>query len=439
MNLLKEIPTRLWLFLFGVHTVYFLIAYLFGNIYTVDSYGYLHQAANLWNHSSWYAEDWQAPVLIDYFSFRPPLYACFVICCKFISDSNYFILIIQNLISIANLLLLYNIYQRCGLNKKNSMYALMVVMVFYPAQFVHANLVMTEIIFQGLLLLLFYRTLIFVQSVRLINVWWLSMLLSITLLTKPVIILFSIAIGLLVFYNAYQEKKLYLIYPLLMVPLTFHLLCLQNKHSTGYYHFSSVKPIFHLKYNAKYTLLAKFGEYYADSTISAVMHQVNSSPSYRLRYETMQQQANQVIMQYPFQYAKLFAKGCIAFFIDPGRYDLFHLFGVNDAGFNGLYHEFNVHGIAALSNFIKQAPLGLLLILLLNICWNILIAVCFVWFLFYKNAPIFLRVLVFVFVAYIALATGILGLSRYRVPVYPIISIAMVFAYQHFYLSRKHV
>lgn len=439
MNWIREIPTRLWLFLFGIHTVYFLIAYFFGNIYTVDSYGYLQQASNLWNHHSWYAEDWQAPVQLDYFSFRPPLYACFIICCKVLSQSNYFILILQNFISIGNLILLYKVYERCGLNQKHSAIALIIVFSCYPAQFIHTNLVMTEMIFQSLLLWLFYFILQFVQSVKTKNVWPIALLLSVALLTKPVIILFSVALFLMVCYYAYQEKKWHIIYPFILVPLIFHFICLQNQHSTGYYHFSSVKPLFHLKYNAKYTLLAKFGENYADSTISAVMKQADGSIDYASRYETMQLRGNEIIMKYPVYYAKIFAKGCMAFFIDPGRYDLFHLFGVNDNGFNGLYHEFNVYGFSALRKFIQQAPSGLLLLLLMNLCWNILVTICFVWFMFYRKAPILLRMLVFIFVAYIALATGVLGLSRYRVPIYPELSVAVMYAYQRFYLSRKYV
>jgi hypothetical protein len=75
----------------------------------------------------------------------------------------------------------------------------------------------------------------------------------------------------------------------------------------------------------------------------------------------------------------------------------------------------------------------------MNLCWNILATICVVWFMFYRKAPILLRMLVFIFVAYIALATGVLGLSRYRVPIYPQLSIAVMYAYQRFYLSRKYV
>ncbi len=315
----------------------------------------------------------------------------------------------------------------------------MIALALYPAQFIHANLVMTEIIFQSLLLLIFYYTLIFPQQISMKSTLRLALLLSVALLTKPVIILFSVFVGLVVLFYAWKEKRLSIILPFIFIPITFHLICLQNEHSVGYYHFSSVKPIFHLKYNAKYTLVSHFGEDFADSAISAEMKIIDAKTDYASRYETMQQTGTNIIIQHPFDYAKIYAKGLIAFFIDPGRYDLFHLFGVDDSHFNGLYHEFNVYGISALKKFASEAPIGILLLLFLNLCWNIFVTVCFVWFLFYRKSPLLLRILIFVFVAYIAAATGVLGLSRYRVPVYPMLSICVLYAINYFKNVRASV
>ncbi len=439
MKLLRTIPVSLWVFLISIHAVYFVITLQLGTIYTVDSPGYLHQAANLINHHSWYAEDWNAPVLDDYFSFRPPLYACFIIVCKGIISSDYFILFVQNLISIFNILLLFRIFHLCGFSERVTLRVLILVVLFYPAQFIHANLVMTEIIFQGLLLLIFYVTLKFWQSGSFIHAAILSLLLGISLLTKPVVIMLGMLLAIMVMIRCRETKNAWPLLPFLFVPIIFHLICLQNKHSTGYYHFSSVKPVFHLKYNAKYTLVSRFGESYADSCISAQMEVIETQPDYAHRYELMQGSANEIIKQYPFDYLKIYVKGLVAFFVDPGRYDLFHLFGINDAGFNGLYHELNVRGLPALWDFAKKAPVGVLFILLINLLWNLFVGLCFVWFIFHKKAPVFLRLLVFVFVAYIAGATGVLGLSRYRVPVYPLLCIAVCFASNHFYFARKHV
>lgn len=438
MKQLRSIPVSLWIFICLIHSVYFVIALQLGTIYTVDSPGYLHQAANLLNHHSWYAEDWNAPVLMDYFSFRPPLYACFIIICKSVFSTDYFILFVQNLISVCNILLLFRIFHLCGFNRQVSMRALMLVLVFYPAQFIHANLVMTEIIFQGLLLLIFYYTLKFRQSGMMRHSVALSLLLGISLLTKPVVIMLGVLLVIVVIIKCREIKRAWPLVPFLFVPLVFHLICLQNKHSTGYYHFSSVKPVFHLKYNAKYTLVSRYGESYADSSISAQMRVIEAQPDYGHRYELMQSSANEIIKQYPLDYMKIYIKGLVAFFIDPGRYDLFHLFGINDSGFNGLYHEVNTRGLPALLDFAKRAPLGILFLLLMNLFWNVFVSACFIWFLFHKKAPVFIRILVFVFVAYIGAATGVLGLSRYRVPVYPLLSIAVVFAINNFYFARKY-
>src|SRR6478752_1224276 len=97
----------LGIFIIAIHALYFIIAINTGSIYLVDSYGYLHQAKNIIEHHSWYAEDWNAPILIDYFTFRPPLYALFIIVCKSIVTSDFSILVMQNVMSIFNIFLLW--------------------------------------------------------------------------------------------------------------------------------------------------------------------------------------------------------------------------------------------------------------------------------------------------------------------------------------------
>ncbi len=426
----RKIPYQVWLFLIFIHAAYAVIAFSIGNIYTVDSYGYLDQAYNLLHYHSWYSKPWNGPLLPDYFSFRPPLYATLIILCNFFSSSDYFILVIQNLISLFNCVLLYHIFTRY-FNTKQSFTALAIVLIFYPAQFIYANLIMTEMVLQMQVLLLFYFMLKFIETPSFKRSWFIALLLCTTLLTKPVIVLFTVCIAVIILLKTYKVFDYKLFIPLLLVPIVFHLICLQNKHATGYYHFSSVKPVAHLKYNAKYTLVSKFGADYADSTISALMVLIDAQPDFRHRFELMQQSGTDIILNHPAHYANVYAKGIVAFFIDPGRFDLFHLFGIDDSSFNGLFHELNAKGFPAIASFIDSAPLGIIMMLFIILCWNIFVACAFFWFLLNNRFSFFLRLLVFLFVAYIAFASGALGVARFRFPVYPILALCTVFFIHH--------
>lgn len=67
------VPYRYLVGLVAIHLLFAIAALFFKQYYLIDSYGYLLQADNLVNHGAWYAEDWNMPVLVDYFSIRPPL------------------------------------------------------------------------------------------------------------------------------------------------------------------------------------------------------------------------------------------------------------------------------------------------------------------------------------------------------------------------------
>src|SRR5690348_13657353 len=135
----KYITRPLGIFIIAIHVVYFLIACRIGSIYLVDSYGYLNQAKNILTHHSWYAEDWNAPMLIDYFTIRPPLYAFFLIACKSIFYSDYTVIAIQGFMSMFNMFLLWKLLEQFHITQKNINITITAALVFFPSQLIHAN------------------------------------------------------------------------------------------------------------------------------------------------------------------------------------------------------------------------------------------------------------------------------------------------------------
>jgi hypothetical protein len=155
---------NLSIFIVAIHLVYFLIAIFFGGIFTIDSSGYLFQANNLVQFHSVYAGDYTINLLPDYFAFRPPFYAFFIIVCKFFVNSNYSVLLVQNVLAI--IMLFYVIHWLVQLEVKAKVLntIIPIYLVFYPAHFVYANTIMSDTIFEVFTFALFYQTFNFYQS-----------------------------------------------------------------------------------------------------------------------------------------------------------------------------------------------------------------------------------------------------------------------------------
>jgi hypothetical protein len=115
------------------------------------------QADNIKAIGAWYAENWSDPLLVDYFSIRPPLYAWLLIGLGAIWKNIYLVLLVQNVLSIINCWLVYRFVK----NQPEISHAIEFLFIggllLYPAQLFHANFVMTEIVFQSFILFLFFE------------------------------------------------------------------------------------------------------------------------------------------------------------------------------------------------------------------------------------------------------------------------------------------
>ena len=422
--------------LISIHLLYFCVALYIRGFYLIDSYGYAMQADNMIANGSWYAENWNAPLLVDYFSIRPPLYAWLLVVLRLFSTSDIPLIVLQKVISIVTCWRVYSFVCKNGFSNKTTQRVYCIALLLYPSQMVHANFVMTEIVFQFLLVSVFLQLYNFTQQPTWRGSLMLSALLVLCLLTKPVSLFLPVIVwGFMLWFVFKKQGVWQLMAPQLLVILAFHCICLQNQHATGYYHYSSIKSINQLKYNARYTLIAAKGEAYADSVIADVMQQANAATDYEQRLTIMNNNANEIIFSHPMAFATVYAKGVIAFFVDPGRFDLFHFFGIEEKGTLGLMHEMQTKGMRAVGEYMQKAPVTVLFLLLLSLVWNITVVCMFIYFLFTVNNST-LRNLVFVFISVIALATGPVGVSRYRVPVFPFLLMGVLCA-SHAIVHRK--
>jgi hypothetical protein len=414
-----------------LHAVYFVFAYFFNaNIYTQDSTDYLSQAHNIINHHSLYAAPWNEPTKIDWFTFRPPVYALFIIVCKSIVNSDYFVLLVQNLLSIVTFMQVARFANQFISNPKFVYATLIAVGIFYPSQFIHCNLIMSDVLFQFILLFAFVTAYKLWLEPTFKNAFICSIWFVVAMLTKPVSFMLGFTLVIVLAFGWFKQNKLKYLLPFILLPITYHTYCSYNKYVTGYYHYTSVTPYFVLKYMAKYTNAQVYGEHYADSIQDVVMMQADAQPTYALRYQTMLTAGKAMIAENPMVFAWFNIKGWIAFMVDPGRFEWYRFLNISEDNFPGLYHLINTVGfIKGINLFLKQAPIGVLLVLALSLLFNVVVFVLFILSLFVKQLPPLLRIFLFLFVAYIVLSTGVLGLSRYRIAVAPLLWIGAMHAW----------
>ena len=422
-----------------LHLAYFFQAWFSGSIYLVDSTDYLSQAENFKNHGSLYAAPWDAPIKPDFFTFRPPLYGWFILVIKSIVNSDYAVLAFQSLLSLISFGSIIQFLSKQNIETGFVKSALMLILIAYPSHLIHCNFIMSDILFQFIMLQAFIYSYYSYKEANFKHTGLAAFFFVLAMLTKPVAFLlgFSIALILLVVYIRKHQLKLLL--PFLLLPITYHTYCSYNKHITGYYHYSSVSPYFVLKYMAKYTNAQVYGEEYADRVQDSVMVLANAAPNHTERYKIMNEAGKTFIAQNPLVFLKFNIKGWFAFMLDPGRFDWVHFLNIGEGNFLGLYHTINTKGLVnGMLEFLSHAPLQLLAILFFSLLFNFLLAFVFVAYLFSKKQNGFLKILIFLFVSYIIGSTGILGLARYRIGIAPMIWMAAIYYIYSFWNERRN-
>jgi len=440
VNLPTISAKQFWIAAIILHLLGFLQAWHTGSIYLVDSIDYLSQAENIKLHGSLYAAPWQGPIKPDYYSFRPPVYGFLLYCIKALVQTDYAILFLQLLISLSTIWGVLKFAKELGLNQNTTRPILLLTLILYPSQIIHCNFVMSDILFQSLLFWAFYFTYNLWSEPNVKNSILATLFLGLAMLTKPVAFLLGMSIALILCLVFFKKNYFKYLLPFLILPLIFHTFSTYNKSITGFYHYSSVTPIFVLKYMAKYTNGQIHGEAYADSIQGRIMETANAAKTYQERYEYVNQKGQEILWQEPATFIWFNLKGWLAFMLDPGRFEWVHFLNLAEGNYLGLYHVINTQGVVnGIIQFVSNAPLGLLFILLICFISNVIIAWALLHTLFSKNCPTVLRICIFLFVAYIIGSTGVLGLSRYRIAIAPICWLSLFYFITFIHSKRQHV
>ena len=410
---------RFLFFLLLIHLIFFITQTFLQNYEMSDSKDYQWMAENISN-GALYCGKLTEPVNPDLYTKRPPGYPIFLFVAQKIINHPFFILFLQNALSFLSLLWIRNSLLQYGNKEKFDKYFLL-FSLFSPAQFIYANMIMSEMFFQFIIVGMFLQLLFFVQKKKHKHLLYYHLLLIIGFLTKPILFPFAFISVIYVAYLVFKNKK-YKYFSYSLIPIVIVFLYLNfNESRTGVRHFSSIQKINLIDYNINYYLASSKGEEYADSVVSQIKAESDKIDDYAKNYTFTMQKGKEIITTNFLSYTIYHIKGSWRLFLDPGRFDLSTFFGLEKEEGKGIFHHLNTSGWLVAIKFLFSQNIFLLFGLTLIFLFNIIKTISL--FFFAKNVkiPLEIRIFVILILLYFAGVTGSIAASRFMVPMLPIL------------------
>ncbi len=410
-------------FLIIVHIIFFVISLYYGNYYLDDSYEYFWQAKNILNDFIFYSNDLNESIDNRYYTKRPPLYSLFIIVSSIFLKWKIGVLIFQNIISVITILMTIKIFEslKFQINKK----ILLVFLATSLSQYIYANLLMSEIVFQFLIVSLLYQFTIVLKNKKMKSVLIFQMIIILLFLTKPVFYLF--VIPNLVF-GLFLVKRIKYLWLGALIPIIALIgFSYWNYTRTGSYEISSIQNINLKDYNLKYFHTNVYGAKKALEINEKITSEINEIKEYSNREKTTKKIAINYLKKDFLNYVLFHFKGSVRMLFDPGRFDLYNFFSAEKSNKVGFLKILNDEGYRGIWNYIKMQPLFILISLPIILFFNFIKIAGFIFFGI-KNCTKLSYSLWFmvILLGYIIGLTGPLGASRFMVPILPIYLIIAV-------------
>ncbi|MEX0980771.1 MAG: hypothetical protein WD577_03685 [Bacteroidales bacterium] len=391
----------------------FLVIQLFQqNYFLDDSAEYLRAADNLIGERMLYCGDTEKAIDPALYTKRLPGYPVFLMLIRFFSTSMVPVIILQMLLSLGSVLLMLKLFSP----GKQGNWLLLPLLLLFPAQFIYSNMVMTEILFQFVLMMAAFRLYRYIQTGKIGMLWLYQLLLIVAILIKPVMYLFIVP-NVILFIVLYYRSRQRLVLISGLIPVIFVIILGGvNQQRTGYYHISSIQQINLVDYNLYYFLMNRDGEQAARSAKERIHITCDQVKDFKEQSECLTNAATSVFREDLKGYALFHLKGMVRFFVDPGRFDLYNFFGIEKQQGKGFLYHLNQGGLkGAWSYFISQPVLVVIALALIALV-NLLRLFGFLAFLFNRSFKPEFRLFLFFLIAFLAFASGPLGASRFMLP-----------------------
>lgn len=423
-----RVPVWVWLILIATHLLALLWSVRTHGWSFPDSDRYLEAAENIRVHGELYARPWPssspAGKDIQEYTIRPPGYPLLIAALASPGSAGLLLLLlVQNVASLLSLTVVLRWWAKHARPQTKQWLGAVVLMGAFPAQFIYASAVMSEIPLQAAIMLIACMGIRFLTTDRTRYFIGLCLGCVIALFIKPVFYPMAAVVAVLGLWAAWRRRKrpwlaLAGLLPMIAVGLYMH----WNMQRTGYFHFSSIAEINLLHYNAAGVMRQVGGPQSEAKWVAAVLHEADLQPTFAERQKLIAARAMDVLWAHPFVYGRQHVQGMILLFLDPGRFDISQFMGLKTPEGGGLLAQSRANGI---SGALRRLPLELLLLLGALAAANAvrlwLVVRGFVLARKYGPDLRYGRWVVAGLLFYIAGLTGPLGAARFLVPVWPLL------------------
>ncbi len=421
-----------------LHAFWFGAGMLWQHFYNGDSYEYIYLADNI-KHGHYYGANPLLPLNDFRLTLRTPVYPLLLlICYTLFGYTNWVILLLQNIFSIASCWLIRDTVLKIKpATDYTWLYTLF--LAFYPAQMFFATTLAPDTLLQFFLMLYCRQLVLSLQTKRGKHIAYMSLWLILATLTKPIVYPFLFLHLLYALWYCFRLRS-----PIPVATAALPLLLMLsygiwNKQRTGLFHISSIQSTNLLHYNVHYFLAWKYGPTYADSLIRVKKAEQNALSGLKQKYEYASREAGSIIKAHLAAYSIFHLKESARFFIEPGKSELDLYTGYLGYNFDpkapNFYKSYRERGITGAWDYLKTYPwLPLVLLIFL---FNLLRVLGGILFFFQKKIPFPIRLCITGYILYFAAVTGPVANARYFLPVLPILSGVAVLGYACWWDQRK--
>jgi hypothetical protein len=413
-----------WIIL--IHAFYFAAALIIHSIYTLDSYEYVWQAANLKASASNYCGDPSLPIQMDLYTRRTVLYGFLLMLTKLVYSSNFTILVLQNIISIANIYYFPKLLKSYSFGF-NTRPVILVAFLLFPTWCIYTNMVMSELMLGTCVVWAFYHFTQFLQSGKPKHIFFYNLLITLAVLVKPVFMYFWIVNILLMAYLFYRNRHWAILAFSLLMPAAIFIHSWANERTTGYFHYCSIKNLNFLHYNSQILLAHAGGLDWSWKQVDSIQAVAETKPDFKSYNEFIVAECTRIHKENFPVFLKIQAGGMLNFFIDPGRYDMEQFFPPKKVVPISFFHQLREKGIPGIIEYAQRVPIFKVLAMLLIMVWNVFIMLSLVFFAFNRRVPWLVRLILILIVGYVCALTGPMGDSRFKMPVYPLLVFTIPF------------
>lgn len=415
---LKRNCTLLQSALFLSVSFFFFIPFLFsGNYFTADSYEYINSSENFLHSGSFYCGDYESPYNPLLETKRTPGYPLFLSIFNPLKNP-WAVSAVQILISLFSFLLICGMYS--GGNSKYAGYVLIAFYILNPAQFLYPLFIMSETLFQFFLVVSFLFSYSFSKNGRFLHSILSMASLSFAILVKPVALALFPFLSLFFIYMVVRRAAGKRVLLSILLPCAAILsVCTLNLAESGSFSVSSIGSINLMRYNTYMFVESKRGEAAADSFLM----KCNEGPSSTVnevegRYMHL---SAEEIRSDVSGYTLFHLKGVLNFFFDVGRFDINqYIYGSNSES-KGLLRKFSGGGYKSLIKALLKEETPLLIVYAIIFLFNAVFLMLYILSVA-RGGMDRSKAVGIIFIAAIALATGPVGASRFKMPVFPIMA-----------------